>query len=157
MKAVTVLLAILLMVTSGKVLASNDGAEVERQRQIDCLASNIFYEARGETEKGKIAVGLVTINRAKDARYPDDICAVVAQKGQFSWYKPGKIRSTGNTLFQEIKEIATTLYDDYYVGNNYVDFVYGATHFHHVKVNPRWSGKKKTAQIGSHLFFKIGK
>lgn len=155
MKAVSVLLAMCLALACGKVSASNDDAE--RQRQIDCLASNIFYEARGEPERGKIAVGLATINRTKDRRYPNDICAVISQKKQFTWYAPSKIRSTGNTLFQEIKEMATMLYDEYYASNTYVDFVYGATHFHTKSVNPKWHGKRKTAQIGSHLFFRIGK
>jgi len=129
----------------------------ERQREINCLASNMFYEARGEPDKGKIAVGLVTINRVKSGGYPDSICGVVTQKKQFSWYRPGKIRSSGNSLFEEVRTIATQLYDEYYVANTYVDFVHGATHFHSTGVNPQWRKKKLVRRIGSHLFFRIGK
>ena len=46
----------------------------------ECLAKNIFYESASEPEEGKVAVGLVTLNRAQDSRFPQSICGVVAQK-----------------------------------------------------------------------------
>ena len=46
----------------------------------ECLAKNIFYEAASEPEEGKVAVGLVTLNRARDQRFPNSICGVVNQK-----------------------------------------------------------------------------
>lgn len=139
------------------MIFSVNADELNRQQQINCLASNIFYEARGESKKGQIGVGLATINRVKHPRYPNTICAVVSQRGQFSWYMPSKIKSTGNSLFQEIRALATTLYDEYYVANTYVDIVQGATHFHTTRVNPRWRGKNITTKIGNHVFIRIGR
>jgi spore germination cell wall hydrolase CwlJ-like protein len=49
-------------------------------RDVDCLARNIFYEAGSESIEGKVAVGMVTINRAQDPRYPQNVCGVVRQK-----------------------------------------------------------------------------
>lgn len=49
----------------------------------DCLARNIFYEAGNEPEEGKVAVGIVTINRVKDGRFANSICAVVNQRTVF--------------------------------------------------------------------------
>ena len=49
-------------------------------RDVDCLARNIFYEAGSESTEGKVAVGMVTINRANDPRYPQNVCGVVRQK-----------------------------------------------------------------------------
>lgn len=49
-------------------------------RDVDCLARNIFYEAGSESTEGKVAVGMVTINRANDPRYPQNVCGVVGQK-----------------------------------------------------------------------------
>ena len=46
----------------------------------ECLAKNIFYEAASEPEEGKVAVGLVTLNRARDERFPNSICGVVNQR-----------------------------------------------------------------------------
>ena len=49
----------------------------------ECLAKNIFYEAASEPEEGKVAVGIVTINRSRDERFPQSICGVVNQKTVF--------------------------------------------------------------------------
>ena len=46
----------------------------------ECLAKNIFHEAASEPEEGKVAVGLVTLNRARDERFPSSICGVVNQR-----------------------------------------------------------------------------
>lgn len=50
------------------------------EKDLDCLARNIFYEAGSEPTEGKVAVGMVTINRSQDPRYPSTICGVVQQK-----------------------------------------------------------------------------
>ena len=49
-------------------------------QDIQCLARNIYYEAGSEPEEGKVAVGVVTINRANTPNYPSTICGVVKQK-----------------------------------------------------------------------------
>ena len=49
-------------------------------KEVECLARNIFYEAGSEPVEGKVAVGIVTINRSSDERYPQSICGVVHQK-----------------------------------------------------------------------------
>lgn len=65
-------------------------------KQVDCLATNIYFESRGEPIKGQIAVALVTLNRVADSAFPDTVCEVVYQgnpakgKCQFSWYCDNK-------------------------------------------------------------------
>ena len=49
-------------------------------KDVECLARNIFYESGSEPIEGKIAVGMVTVNRAQDSRYPQSVCGVVKQK-----------------------------------------------------------------------------
>ena len=49
-------------------------------KDVDCLARNIFYEAGSEPIEGKVAVGMVTINRTQDERYPQSVCGVVQQR-----------------------------------------------------------------------------
>jgi spore germination cell wall hydrolase CwlJ-like protein len=46
-------------------------------KDVECLARNIFYESRGEPTEGKIAVGIVTVNRAQDPRFGKSVCEVV--------------------------------------------------------------------------------
>ena len=55
----------------------------ERERQLDCLSKNIYYEAGSEPFEGKIAVAQVTLNRAESGKFPSDVCKVVYQKNVF--------------------------------------------------------------------------
>jgi spore germination cell wall hydrolase CwlJ-like protein len=50
------------------------------QQDVECLARNIFYEAGAEPIEGKVAVGMVTLNRTQDERYPQNVCGVVRQR-----------------------------------------------------------------------------
>lgn len=68
----TLLLAVLLIGTQ----AHAD----EKSAEVDCLARNIFYEAANEPEEGKVAVGMVTLNRTESPKFPGSVCAVVTQK-----------------------------------------------------------------------------
>jgi len=52
-------------------------------KEFACLAKNIFYEAASEPEEGKVAVGLVTLNRVQDGRFERSVCGVVNQKTSF--------------------------------------------------------------------------
>jgi spore germination cell wall hydrolase CwlJ-like protein len=46
-------------------------------KDVECLARNIFFESGGEPTEGKIAVGIVTMNRAQDPRFGKSVCEVV--------------------------------------------------------------------------------
>ena len=60
-------------------------------REQDCLASAVYFEARGEPLEGQLAVAEVVLNRARSGRYPNTICAVVTQPAQFSFVRRGVI------------------------------------------------------------------
>jgi len=51
----------------------------------DCLASAVYFEARGEELKGQLAVADVVLNRTASPKYPNTICEVVEQPWQFSF------------------------------------------------------------------------
>ena len=55
-----------------------------------CLSLAIFHESRGESKKAQYAVAEVIHNRTKHPDYPDSYCAVIKQKGQFSFVKNHK-------------------------------------------------------------------
>jgi spore germination cell wall hydrolase CwlJ-like protein len=80
------------------------------EREIQCLARNIFYESASEPTEGKVAVGLVTLNRTADPRFPNDVCGVVKQKTILTKTKT-VVKETA-TIFgpkkvQETKTVAT--------------------------------------------------
>ena len=55
----------------------------ERERQLECLARNIYHEAGNEPFEGKVAVAQVTINRSESGMFPSDLCKVIYQKNKF--------------------------------------------------------------------------
>jgi spore germination cell wall hydrolase CwlJ-like protein len=61
-----------------QILAS-EGVQNKDHKQVQCLAENIYFEARAESFSGKAAVGNVTRNRVLDSRWPDTYCSVVTQ------------------------------------------------------------------------------
>ncbi|EJT0117285.1 cell wall hydrolase [Salmonella enterica] len=120
-------------------------------KQIDCIAKNIYFEARGEGTKGMIAVAQVTKNRVNSGTFPDSYCKVVYQSNQFSWVaKKPKVDKT-DEAWQVAKNLARVIY--------YVDLpqdpTYGALYFHSGKDKPYWTKKlKKTTKIQGHTFYK---
>lgn len=136
----------------------------ETQKQITCLADNIFFESAHEPTEGKKAVAFVTLNRMYSGQYPNQICDVVKQKTkftcQFSWYceeKPKRISyskdltSRQEVLYNEIRDIAIYVYLNY---DRIKDPTKGALFYHADYVNPYWSKHKiKTVQIGRHIFY----
>jgi spore germination cell wall hydrolase CwlJ-like protein len=125
----------------------------ETQKQVDCLADNIYYEAGFEPEAGKVAVALVTLNRMQDPRFPKDICGVVKQRTtsvcQFSWFC-SKVSIKNKDAYEQAKEVAVYVYANY---ENLKDITKGALYYHADYVNPRWK-LEKTTVIGRHIFYK---
>lgn len=109
--------------------------------EFKCLVRNVYYEARGESIDGQIAVAKVTINRLKT--HAPTLCRVVYQSNQFSWtMKP--ITKGIDKIAWERAEIASI------IAYNMVGFE--ATHYHNFSVTPKW-GYKKVAIIGNHIFY----
>lgn len=136
--------------------------------QIECLAKNMYFEARGEGERGQDAVAFVTINRVKSSRYPNTICEVVYQaklnsngvpirnQCQFSWFCDGKPNTIRESIYYRLKKRAEYIYINYYLNDIMKDTTDGATHYHSQKVNPYWSrhvNYQYVASIGQHVFY----
>ena len=56
------------------------------QDQAKCLADNMYFEARNQAWRGIIAVGMVTLNRVSDKRFPEILCEVVKQGPTSKWW-----------------------------------------------------------------------
>jgi hypothetical protein len=123
------------------------------EKQLYCLAVNIYFEARSETLDGMMAVTLVTLNRVANERYPDTICKVVWQNKQFSWTHDGKSDTPMNRRAWEISQtIARTVLNDYTTKD--YDFTGGAMWYHADYVKPKWRKYfQPTTKIGAHIFY----
>lgn len=72
-----------LSIIAALVLSAGPGhAGNNHSSELDCLALNIYFEARGEPLQGKLAVGYVVINRVGDKEFPANVCQVVQQGGE---------------------------------------------------------------------------
>jgi N-acetylmuramoyl-L-alanine amidase len=170
-KAVVFLLAITLVIFAGyravnykfdtlktaREQASPVTAQL-RQKQLDCLARNIYHEAGYESFEGKVAVAQVTINRAESGQFPSDICQVVYQKNivyervlcQFSWYceGPSAKKPMNGPVYTESMEVAKkVLLEGFRLPS-----IKHALYFHGDYINPKW-GKQPVAKIGRHIFY----
>lgn len=61
-----------------------------RMTELECLAFNIYHEARGESQLGQELVAQVTVNRMRSTRWPNTVCGVVRQPSQFVWTRDGR-------------------------------------------------------------------
>lgn len=124
-----------------------------RDRQVICLAKNIWFESRGEPSDGQLAVGMVTLNRAEHTAWPKTICEVVYQPGQFSWTAEPGLRNkkpTGEQWEQIVLLSATLMHRR----DLFDDITDGATYFHATYVKPGWSKLQHTIRLGQHVFYK---
>jgi spore germination cell wall hydrolase CwlJ-like protein len=125
---------------------------------LQCLALNLYHEARGEPELGRIAVGQVVLNRAADGDFPGTLCAVVHQGGattlnrcQFSWWCDGKSdRPNSEEDWADSQRLAAELARGWHG-----DPTGGALWYHADYVSPSWrQAFVQGPQIGRHIFYR---
>jgi hypothetical protein len=126
-------------------------------KELRCLALNIYFEARGESDAGRSAVGHVVMNRVSDPRFPTTVCGVIQQGGetvrhrcQFSWWCDGR---SDRPLDRRSWAAAETIARNVYWGLS-EDPTRGALWYHADYVAPYWSKAfAKGPTIGRHVFY----
>ena len=115
-----------------------------------CLASAIYYEAKGEPLTGQLGVAHVILNRSRSGRFPRSVCGVVTQPGQFSFVHGGQVPSpgAGNAAYRTAMAVAQMA-----MGGESVSPVATAMYFHAARVSPKW-GRQRVATIGRHVFYR---
>jgi hypothetical protein len=134
------------------LVAANSIGEV-LDEEGSCLATAVYFEARGETLDGQLAVAQVVMNRALSGRYPATWCAVVKQRAQFSFVrsggrfpaiKPGCPQWSRAQAIARIatKRLASALSSD-------------VLWYHANYVAPSWGRRlNRVSQIGAHIFYR---
>ena len=140
-------------------------------RSNECLAMNMYHEARNQGTAGVLAVTAVVLNRVHDDRFPDTICEVVEQgptraswqdpkirfpvknRCQFSWFCDGKSDTPRNKkIYNRMYNLADAILDNEI---SFLDITGGATHYHADYVSPAWAKTKtKTVEIQDHIFYR---
>lgn len=145
------LFCLVLLFVSSIVKGATFDVPEELQKDFECMALNLHYEARGESTKGMIAVANVVMNRTENPNFPNSVCEVIYQKKQFSWVN-SKTRLTFRTTSYKAKFIAY----EAIVNKTLEDNTSGALYFHVTNLKTNWEYGKlhKTANIGNHVFYK---
>ncbi len=125
------------------------------EQTLECLAMNVYHEARSEPVKGQVAVASVTLNRVKSGKFPGSVCEVVKQgtrrSCQFSWWCDGKKDAPSDEeAWENARRIALRA-----LMGLAEDPTKGALYYHATHVKPSWSrALERTTRIGQHLFYK---
>jgi spore germination cell wall hydrolase CwlJ-like protein len=115
-----------------------------------CLAGAVYFESKGESLAGQLAVARVVIARAKSGRFPTTLCGVVYQKSQFSFVRGGGMPpiSTGSTHWRNAVAISRIALE-----NSWKSPVEGALFFHARHVSPGWR-LTRIGSIDNHIFYR---
>jgi len=129
--------------------------DISLHEEIICLAKNIYFEAGGESKEGQIAVGQVTLNRARSDKFPSTVCGVVYQKVkktcQFSWVCKKPNANVHDSAWENMYNLARKLM----LGEIKSNKINSKTlFFHNHSVVPSWASVyKRQATIGGHVFY----
>lgn len=147
---------------------------------VQCMATNLYFEARDQSFAGQIAIALVVVNRVKDKRFPNSICSVIYEgpmkeswktkadptlseddriyypiknRCQFSWYCDGKSDEVKEeSTYKHLYEISELFLDQ---DVTFLDITEGSTHYHAHYVAPDWGDDHtKVMQIDDHIFYR---
>ena len=129
-----------------------------RAKAEKCLANAIYFEARGESVRGQIAVAQVVMNRVFSGYYPNDVCGVVYQNAhrhlacQFTFACDGRSKAIHEPeAMERAKRIATATLD----GRLWLPEIGKATHYHAYWVHPWWvRTMHKLYKLGVHTFYR---
>lgn len=152
---------------------------MESQPELYCLAMNIYFEARAESQAGQYAVADVVLNRVQDRRYPDSVCAVIKEgpireswktkkdpllsdnerkfypikhRCQFSWYCDGRADNVYDSdAWRIAQEIAFRIVHE----RRMRGLTEGSTHYHADYVSPKWATELDlVGRVGTHIFYR---
>lgn len=141
------------------VFNSNQDGTKYSAKELKCLATAVYFEARGEPYRGQVAVAQVVMNRVHYPLYPSSICAVVYQNAnmhnacQFSFACDGLPETiTDEKSWKRAMEIAKKVSS----GALYLPEVANATHYHAAYVYPDWAPRlHRITRIGEHIFYRF--
>ena len=148
-------------------------------RSVECLAKNMYFEARNQGSAGLLAVTAVVLNRVKDSRFPNTVCEVIEQgptreswktkkhkilpvgkrkyypirhRCQFSWYCDGL---SDNPKDKKIYNIYLKISKSILSKQPFIDITDGALFYHADYVTPEWAkSRTRTCEIGDHIFYR---
>ncbi|WP_156839771.1 cell wall hydrolase [Novosphingobium aquimarinum] len=131
-------------------LVSGQDVPPALSREMQCLAGAIYFEARGESLPGQLAVGRVIVNRAASGRFPNSYCGVVYQRSQFSFVRGGSMPQIRTSSAAWRRAVAVAHIAD---KGSWDSPAKGALFFHAARVSPNWR-LTRLARVDNHVFYR---
>jgi N-acetylmuramoyl-L-alanine amidase len=152
MTPATMLVAVALAIRS--ILPLHPHAEPISSRQTMCLAQAIYHESRGEPYSGQVLVAETILNRANRS-HGGDICATLAVRGQFPWWRHhSRMPVTEDDAFTRAAELAVNVQAGTHIPSTFsVYYFFGKTEWAYF----RWADTRRTIRVGSHIFLPLQK
>lgn len=148
---------------AASALAATEGQQqisafLNNDRQFQCLAEGVYFEARGEPRRGQVAVAQVIMNRVNHDEFPDTICGVVYQnqhwrnRCQFSFACDGvPERITERAAWDVAEDVSRQVLEN----RDLIETIEESTHYHATYVRPRWAPRMiRLDRVGLHIFYK---
>ena len=131
-------------------LVEEQGMPESLDSEMQCLASTVYFESKGESLTGQLAVARVVINRVRSGRFPDSICGVVHQPSQFSFVRGGRMPDVNMSSRSWRRAVAIA---QIAMADAWDSKVEGALYFHARRVSPGWN-RVRMASIDNHVFYR---
>lgn len=131
-------------------LVRMQGAPGSLDSEEQCLAGAVYFESKGESLPGQLAVARVVMARAKSGRFPSSLCGVVYQKSQFSFVRGNSMPriDTGGIHWRNAVAISKIALNDAWKSP-----VEGALFFHARRVAPGWR-LTRLGTVDNHIFYR---
>jgi spore germination cell wall hydrolase CwlJ-like protein len=129
------------------VAADSQASQAQADRELDCLATAVWFESRGEALEGQLAVAQAVVNRARSGKWGGkDVCGVIRAPRQFS-FVPERVQR-GTATFTTALAVARVA-----MMGLWHDIAEGAHSFHAARLKPGWR-LTRVAKIGNHVFYR---
>lgn len=130
-------------------LVENTAVPDELSSELNCLAGAVYFEAKGESLVGQLAVGRVIVARTRSGRFPASYCGVVYQPSQFSFVRGGSMPAVNRNsrAWANAVRIARIAHE-----GSWKSPAEGALFFHASRVAPM--NRARIAQIDHQVFYR---
>jgi spore germination cell wall hydrolase CwlJ-like protein len=131
-------------------LVAMQNTKIPLDAQAHCLAGAVYFESKGESLAGQLAVAKVVMARAKSGRFASTLCGVVYQKSQFSFVRGGRMPAIDKNGRHWKNAVAIS---QIALANSWKSPVEGALYFHARYVSPGWRLSRLGA-VDNHIFYR---
>lgn len=128
------------------VAADGNLTQMATDNELDCLATAVWFESRGEVLEGQLAVAQAVVNRARSGRWGKGVCGVIRAPRQFN-FVPERVQRTSATFTTAMAVARVAMMGLWH------DVADGAHSFHAARLKPGWR-LKRVAKVGNHIFYR---